>query len=715
MQIGGQAAQPRVLLASVPYALKAGDAATLGGLPASAFALVGARPSGTVSGGDAALFSGQAVTSNTVTTSGGTSGTIPVFTGASTIGNSMLVQNANGIGIGDSPNARLDVNGKAIFRGIFNLSRAANATTTAGASSYPFSLNAQTWSSKLGAAVGPVFEFVAEPTGNNTTAPGAKLSLLYNNGTAAAAEETGLYFNPDGTIHFASGQTFPGGPSGGGVVNASSYDLGGTLFAYGNASNAFLGFAGNGKQSTGSGNLGVGNASLSSLTSGSSNSALGNATLVNTTTGNSNTAIGDLALEFNTVGGNNTAVGGAALIYNTNGNFNTAIGEAAGPDSLSENLTRATAIGANATVSQSNSLVLGQTTAGSPGASHVNVGIGTAKPRSILEASASASGALGPALTLTNTAGGLNAAASIDFNTYYHASVAYTNPTARIEAVDDDNYGNSIQFLTKADGADGNGLQPASLIVGANGGVTVTAFTAPSGVGQEGGIFIGGECICSNADIAPGDGVYAVPGGSRTTLAVGFAGYFEGNIAVAGSVTSDDATHVRIDDPVDPANKYLVQSSVQSSENMNIYTGNVTTDEFGLATVTLPKWFEAANGDFRYQLTVIGGRFAQAIVSKEIANNQFTISTNASNVKVSWQVTAVRQDAYAQAHPLVAEQVKPASERGYYVHPEIYGQPAEKQTEWGRNPRRMEQVKEIRARQRLQANSLEPGKRTGAN
>ena len=106
----------------------------------------------------------------------------------------------------------------------------------------------------------------------------------------------------------------------------------------------------------------------------------------------------------------------------------------------------------------------------------------------------------------------------------------------------------------------------------------------------------------------------------------------------------------------------------------------------------LPDWFEAENGDFRYQLTVIG-RFAQAIVSKEIADHQFTISTNAAHVKVSWQVTGVRQDAYAKAHPLVVERQKLARERGHYIHPELYGQPEEKQTEWGRNPVTMQQRK----------------------
>jgi hypothetical protein len=84
----------------------------------------------------------------------------------------------------------------------------------------------------------------------------------------------------------------------------------------------------------------------------------------------------------------------------------------------------------------------------------------------------------------------------------------------------------------------------------------------------------------------------------------------------------------------------------------NIYTGNVTTDSEGHATVQMPEWFQVLNTDFRYQLTVIG-QFAHAIVAHEIENNRFEIGTSAPNVKVSWQVTGVRQDACAKAHPLV--------------------------------------------------------------
>jgi len=151
----------------------------------------------------------------------------------------------------------------------------------------------------------------------------------------------------------------------------------------------------------------------------------------------------------------------------------------------------------------------------------------------------------------------------------------------------------------------------------------------------------------------------------------------------------------KIDHPLDPANRYLVHSSVESSEMMNIYSGNVTTDELGLATIALPDWFEAENADFRYQLTTIG-RDAHAWIAQKVHAGNFQIATNASSVEVSWQITAVRQDAFAKAHPLVVEQEKPAREKGFYIHPELYGQAEEKQTEWGRHPQQMQRMKAAR-------------------
>lgn len=113
----------------------------------------------------------------------------------------------------------------------------------------------------------------------------------------------------------------------------------------------------------------------------------------------------------------------------------------------------------------------------------------------------------------------------------------------------------------------------------------------------------------------------------------------------------------RIDHPLDPENKYLHHSSIESSERLNIYSGNTTTDADGFSVIHLPDFFEAVNTDFRYQLTVIGS-FAQAIIHQEVSNNQFTIQTDIPSVKVSWQVSGVRHDKYARDNPMQVETLK---------------------------------------------------------
>ena len=225
---------------------------------------------------------------------------------------------------------------------------------------------------------------------------------------------------------------------------------------------------------------------------------------------------------------------------------------------------------------------------------------------------------------------------------------------------------------------------------GGNGGSFTGAIGFNGGVGAT---FQGGNADESQG--GGGDGMSAWPGYSGNTAA--YAGYFSGNIDVTGS-TEDSSYELKIDHPLDPGNKYLYHSSVESSERMNIYTGNVTTDAQGLATVQLPDWFEVLNTDFRYQLTVIG-QFAQAIVSSKVASHRFGIRTDKPNVEVSWQITGVRQDAYAKAHPLVVEQAKNARERGHYIHPELYGAPEEQSIEWARHPEMMRKMQETRARQ----------------
>ncbi len=217
----------------------------------------------------------------------------------------------------------------------------------------------------------------------------------------------------------------------------------------------------------------------------------------------------------------------------------------------------------------------------------------------------------------------------------------------------------------------------------------------PSGGAGSGGVFTGGSSNCGG-DPCNGDGVEAIAG-TTSGSPDGYAGNFTGDLNVTGQIFAM-VKDFKIDHPLDPANKYLVHASVESSEMKNIYDGNVTTDAQGSATVQLPNWFEILNTDFRYQLTVIG-QFAQAIVGRKIENNRFEIRTSAPNVEVSWQVTGVRQDAYAKARPLVVEQEKEARLRGFYIHPEFYGAPPEKQIEWARHPQMMKKIQEMQAKQ----------------
>jgi hypothetical protein len=174
---------------------------------------------------------------------------------------------------------------------------------------------------------------------------------------------------------------------------------------------------------------------------------------------------------------------------------------------------------------------------------------------------------------------------------------------------------------------------------------------------------------------------YGVYGFNPTTgTGTDFAGYFNGDAYVSNQLdcfTSTAAVKAfRIDDPRDPENKFLMHSSVESNDMMNIYNGNITTDASGVATVSLPDYFESLNKDFRYQLTVMGGTFAQAIVSKEVSGNKFEIKTSVPNTKVSWQVTGVRNDPTAQNHRLVVEVPKTGKMQGRYVDPKSYGKPA---------------------------------------
>jgi hypothetical protein len=172
-----------------------------------------------------------------------------------------------------------------------------------------------------------------------------------------------------------------------------------------------------------------------------------------------------------------------------------------------------------------------------------------------------------------------------------------------------------------------------------------------------------------------GTGYYGLVG-QHGTPGAGYAIYSWGDCHVDGTLTKSGGSF-KIDHPLDPEQRYLAHSFVESPDMMNVYNGNVVTDENGVATVLMPRYFEALNRDFRYQLTVIG-RFARAIVAEEIANNRFVIHTDEPNVKVSWQVTGIRHDPWAEANRIEVEPFKRSEHVGRYLHPELYGESSDR-------------------------------------
>src|SRR5271157_807228 len=290
----------------------------------------------------------------------------------------------------------------------------------------------------------------------------------------------------------------------------------------------------------------------------------------------------------------------------------------------------------------------------------------------------------------------------------------YTNFTPRMSILNDGQVGIGIQtpsyqmdVIAKSNGysairgagapaPSGSGGSGSSGVFGFGGNGDLTSGSSTGGNGIEGfgangsnndgigGVFVGGN------HSSVGTGILVEPGS-------GAAGIFDGDVFVNGDLEKLSGSF-KIDHPLDPANKYLYHSFVESPDMMNIYNGNVVTDANGDAIVPLPEWFETLNRDFRYQLTVIG-QFAQAIVTAEVANHEFGIKTDKPGVKVSWQVTGIRQDPWANAHRIPVEEEKDARDRGHYIRPELYGAPEEASVAWARHPKTMQRIKELREQQ----------------
>jgi hypothetical protein len=198
-----------------------------------------------------------------------------------------------------------------------------------------------------------------------------------------------------------------------------------------------------------------------------------------------------------------------------------------------------------------------------------------------------------------------------------------------------------------------------------NGGVAVYGEVPGAGIALAGFAYPNGTGVYGASSSGPG-----VYGFSST----GNAGEFHGDVNVVGTL-SKGGGGFKIDHPLDPANKFLSHSFMESPDMKTVYDGVTVLDASGQAVVELPNWFEALNRDFRYQLTAVGRPAPDLHIAEEIANNRFRIAGGPAQGRVSWQVTGVRRDAYAEHHRVPVEGEKSAAERGKYLYPVENDQP----------------------------------------
>lgn len=142
-----------------------------------------------------------------------------------------------------------------------------------------------------------------------------------------------------------------------------------------------------------------------------------------------------------------------------------------------------------------------------------------------------------------------------------------------------------------------------------------------------------------------------------------------------------------IDYPEDPENKMLKHFSIESNEVLNMYRGTANFDANGRAIISLPDYYDSINKNPSYQLTPIGAAMPNLYVEAEISNGQFVIAGGVPNKKVSWQITAERNDPYLQQNPDKRNVIitKEGERSGKYLTPELYNQPKEKGMFYNKN------------------------------
>jgi hypothetical protein len=218
----------------------------------------------------------------------------------------------------------------------------------------------------------------------------------------------------------------------------------------------------------------------------------------------------------------------------------------------------------------------------------------------------------------------------------------------------------------------GTASPSAKLDVQTPAGFAISGSGGPGFLGIGGGFFGRGPI----GVLAQGTSTGIVASGGSVGISAssnGTAGQFQGNVTITGKLSKPGGGFT-IDHPLDPENRYLSHSSVESPEMLNVYRGTVTTDHEGAATVELPGYMEPLNREFSYHLTVVGD-FARAVVSAPVRDGRFGVRTDRPETTVCWLILGARADPWAEANPIEVEGEKPAAERNLFLHPELYSQP----------------------------------------
>ncbi len=164
----------------------------------------------------------------------------------------------------------------------------------------------------------------------------------------------------------------------------------------------------------------------------------------------------------------------------------------------------------------------------------------------------------------------------------------------------------------------------------------------------------------------------------------GIGGMFTGDVDVSRNLYVSGMKNFMIDHPLDPANKTLLHFCIEGPEPYNLYRGTATLDESGSSWVTLPDYFHAINIDFSYQLTAVGAPMPDLHIGAPVSDGKFLVSGGAPGKQVCWEVTARRNDPWVRDNGFQTERPKPEDERGTYIYPKGYGQPAELQRDYKR-------------------------------